>query len=105
MIPSTAREAAYAALRTQAQRTARREIKDRARAYALRPRELDAIVSNLSAHQPKQMVQVLESIRFPSNWRWFGFGGEIPAINMRGAMLYARYARAKHRKLARRAAA
>ena len=103
---SKARDAASAALAAQAQRTARREIKDRARAYALRPRELDAIMPKLSGvRSPHVLVIVLEGIHRPPDWRFFGFGGEVPALNVRGALLYARYARAKARQLARRAAA
>ena len=105
MINSPARDAACAALRAQAKRSACREIKDRARAYALRPRELDAIFQGLAGRSPHSLVKTLEIFRYPPDWRWFGFGGEVPALNMRAAMLYARYARAKARQLARRAAA
>lgn len=103
--PSPARDAAYAALATQARKTAVREIKWRARAYALRPRELDAIAEDLSGLPPKHLVTALAYIaRNPMNRvRHFGFGGEIPAINLRGAMLCARYSRAKAHRIARRA--
>jgi hypothetical protein len=104
--PSPARDAAYAALREQAKRSARREIKDCARAYALRPRHLDAIAKGLSGCTPLALVfELAERLIAPLPNRYFGFGGEHPAINLRGAMLYARYARAKARQLARRAAA
>jgi hypothetical protein len=103
-LPSPARDAAYAALRAQAVRTAWCAIKDRARAYALRPRDLEAIMAGLACLTPRRAVEYLEAIHRPPDWRWFGFGGEAPAINLRGAMLYCRYARAKARQLARRAA-
>jgi hypothetical protein len=103
--PSPARDAAYAALAAQAARTARRAIKDCARAYARAPQYLDAIVSGLSMVSPRRAVECLELLHRPPAWRFFGFGGEHPALNVRGALLYARYARAKARHNARRAAA
>jgi hypothetical protein len=105
MTHSPAREAAYAALRAQAVRSARDTIKDLVHEYALHPRYLDAIRVGLSDLTPGQLVRALEHICRPPDWRWFGFGGEIPALNLRGAMLYARFARAKAHQLARRAAA
>jgi hypothetical protein len=60
--PSPARDAAYAALRAQAQRTASREIKDRARFYALHPRDLELIIPGLATLTPKRMVQILEAL-------------------------------------------
>jgi hypothetical protein len=98
-------KAAYAALRAQAARTGHRVIKDCARAYARKPRELDAIRPGLFLLPPRRLVEALDVISFPPDWRWFGFGGEVPALNLRGAMLYSRYARAKARQNARRAAA
>lgn len=102
---SAARDAAYAALRAQAKTTALREIKRRARSYAKRPRELDAFGSDLLDLSPKRLVPALESIaRKPDIYRWFGFGGEVQAINLRAARIYARHRRAKEHQLARRAA-
>jgi hypothetical protein len=101
---SPARDAAYAALRAQATRTALCAIKDCARMYALRPRDLDGIFPRLSERSPRNLAQVLETFCRPPDWRFFGVGGEIPALNLRGALLYARYARAKARQIARRAA-
>lgn len=105
MNPSPARDAAYAALREQAARTARREIKDCARRYKRTPQYLDAIVSGLSQLSEHRAVECLELLHRPPAWRFFGFGGEHPAINAQGALLYARYARAKARQSARRTAA
>jgi hypothetical protein len=93
--PSVAYDATCDAVRAQAARTARRVIKERARAYALRPRDLDAI-------SPASLVRAITQVGDPEWRRWFGFGGEIPALNLRGAMLYARYARAKAHQIARR---
>jgi hypothetical protein len=102
MIASPARAAIYAELREQAKRSARREIKYLAHEYALHPRYLDAIRVGLSDLSPRQLVWAMQRICFPPDWRFFGFGGELPALNLRGAMLYSRYARAKANQLARR---
>jgi hypothetical protein len=101
----SAHDAAYAALEAQAALTIRRVVKDRARAYALRPRDLDAIAEGLSELSPWRLVQRLTNpLWVPGAYRWLGFGGEVQAINLRGAMLYARYSRAKKRQIARRTA-
>jgi hypothetical protein len=102
--PSPARAAISAALATQARKTARTAIKARAGAYALRPRELDAIGEDLSSLPPKHLVTALAYIaRNPMNRvRHFGFGGEVPAINLRAGMLYARWSRAIANRNARR---
>jgi hypothetical protein len=100
--PSLARDAAYAALRAQAQRSARREIKSRAQYYAKYPSMLDTIIAGVSGLSPRRIVESLELLFRPPAWRFFGFGGEIPALNLHGAMLYARFARAKANQLSRR---
>jgi hypothetical protein len=101
--PSPATAAVHAALEAQARKTARAMIKERARAYALRPRELDAIAEGLFKLFPCDLVTSLSQINAVAlirGTRWFGFGGEVPAINLRGAMLYARYSRAKAHQIA-----
>lgn len=100
--PSSAVAAAHAALKAQARRTAHAMIKDSARRYALRPHLLDAIDDRLSALLPGALVQRLAKHPIPL-WRHFGTGGEIPAINIRGARLYARWSRAIASRNARRA--
>ena len=98
--PSPAMARAVARITEAAKRAAVIAIKDRARAYAQQPRHLDAIIEGLSSFSPKPMVQILSIIRRnsytfgPQKYRHVGFGGEVPAINLRGAMLYARYSRA-----------
>jgi hypothetical protein len=82
----------------------RAEIKAAAHHYALAPSYLDTIIAGLSQLSPRRAVGCLEAYRNPPAWRHFGFGGEYPAINLRGALLYARYARAKAHQIARRAA-
>jgi hypothetical protein len=99
-----ARASAHAAIRAKASRTARAMIKERARDYALRPRELDAFGDGLSRLSPRTIVWCLNRIRHQvPQARWFGYGGEVPAINLCGALLYARYSRAIASRNARRA--
>ncbi len=75
----------------------------RARAYALRPIDLDAICSGLSGLSPSKLVKMLGNIAY-LHPRFAGFGGEVPAINIKAAAVYARYARAKQFQIRRRAA-
>lgn len=97
--PSPAMDRAVAKITEAAKRAAIVAIKDRARAYAMQPRHLDAILEGLSSFSPNPMVQILAIIRRnsytfgPQQQRHVGFGGEVPAINLRGAMLYARWSR------------
>ena len=103
-----AMNAAHAAIEAWARRTAIRAIKYRAHLYALHPRELDAIADGLSGVTPRELVASLRSISLLI-WadlcpKRIGFGAEVPAINLRGASLYARYLRAKARQVAGRAA-
>jgi hypothetical protein len=91
--PSIALARAVERTAAAARRTAVIATKERARAYAIRPRELDAIEDGLSGLSPKIMVSYLRTMH-PDASRWFGFGAESSAINLRGAMLYARYSRA-----------
>lgn len=95
--------AAHAALEAEGRATARAAIKMRARAYALEPRQLDAINPLLFSFSPAKLVLALQVV-VTSPPRWFGNGSEVPAINLRAAMLYARYERAKARRNAQRAA-
>lgn len=100
--PSPAYARACKAIEAEARATGRAVIKMRARAYALRPRDLDAIADGLFNLCPRDLVAALRQINAVGvmrGRRWFGFGGEVQAINLRGAMLYARYARAKERFL------
>jgi hypothetical protein len=102
--PSVTYDTASAAFRAQAKRTVHSYIKDRAREYALRPRDLDAIAGGLSRLSPKNLIISLWPWPVqPMPMRYFGFGGEVQALNLRGAMLFARYARAKAHQIARRA--
>lgn len=91
-----ARARASELLDKQAPYTARFHMKLSARAYARTPRALDAIAEGLSALQPGDLVRsirLLTGIIRMSPPRFLGLGGEIMAINLRGAMLYARWSR------------
>lgn len=97
-----ARARASELLASQAVLTARTQIKTSARMYALTPRDLDTIAEGLFALQPRDLVRslrILIGIMRMSPQRLLGFGGEVMAINLKGAMLYARWSR----RIARRA--
>jgi hypothetical protein len=101
----TAYDQTCAELKAQAARTVRRVVKDRARAYALRPRDLEAIGDGMISLSPRDLVTVLSQLNAVATMRgsrWFGFGGEVQALNLCGARLYARYSRAKARQCTRR---
>jgi hypothetical protein len=103
--PSLARAAVSADMKAQVAITVRALIKDIARDYSRDPRSLDTIAHGLSDFPPKHLVTALAYlIRTQAARRHMGFGGEVPAINLRGAMLYARYSRAKAHQIAGRAA-
>jgi hypothetical protein len=85
--PSIAMARAKLLIEVQAKRALRRAIKDRARAFALRPYDLEAIDEGLSEMSPRYLIQALKWVgRFRPN-------GDHSPINLRGAMLYARWSR------------
>jgi hypothetical protein len=94
-----------ATIETRARAVAIDNVKRRARHYALYPSSLESIAQGLSFLRPCGLVNQLQNIaevELPIE-RYFGFGGEIRAINRRGAMLYARWSRLiayKARKIA-----
>ena len=91
----------HAAIEAEAIATARAVVKYRARMYALQPRQLDTITDDLSSLPPRILVASLSVIKmYPHRLD----GAEVSSTNLRGAMLYARYLRAKERQIARRAA-
>ncbi|MGO9673113.1 MAG: hypothetical protein ACLPSF_02910 [Methylocella sp.] len=88
-----ARAELAAALKAQASRTALQMIKYRARAYAKRPRDLDALAPGLSAAAPETLIAAgahLLRAEAAAPRRWFGFGAEPPALNARALMLLGR---------------
>lgn len=89
----SARADLAAALAAQARRTARQMIKFRARAYAARPCDLDALTPGLSAAAPAALIAAgADLLRQEAGAprRWFGFGAEAPALNARALMLLGR---------------
>lgn len=95
-----------ATIEARARAVAIDNVKRRARHYALYPSSLESIKPGLSLLRPRGIVNQLQSItevELPIE-RYFGFGGEIRAVNRRGAMLYARFSRLlahKARKIAK----
>jgi hypothetical protein len=92
--PKTTRRI-LATIEARARAVAIDNVKRRARLYAPYPSSLESISPGLSLLRPRGIVNQLQSItevELPIE-RYFGFGGEIRAINRKGAMLYARYSR------------
>jgi hypothetical protein len=84
---------ALEAIRRQARRSAIHMLKCRARDYARRPFELENLYPGLAAAPPDVMIAVAEHLlgrarRNPQ--RWFGFGGEVTALNAKAALLLGR---------------
>lgn len=103
--PSLAVANAHAALEAQARRTVRAMIKDLAWAYAREPWQLDGICEGLATMTPNRLIAILRAlIANPPRNRWFAFGGETTLINLRGALLHARWCRAIASRNARRTA-
>ena len=89
----SARADLAAALAAQARRTARQMIKHRARAYATRPRDLEALAPGLSAAEPAALIAAgADLLRQEAGAprRWFGFGAEVAALNARALLLLGR---------------
>jgi hypothetical protein len=91
------------AIRRQAHRSAIHMLKCRARDFARRPFELENLYPGLAAATPDAMIAVAEHLlaharRDPQ--RWFGFGGEVTALNAKAALILGR---ALRRKLCARA--
>ena len=82
-----------AALRAQATRTVAFLVKNRARAYAKRPMMLETISPGLAAAAPETIIamakQMIET-ESQAPRRWFGFGGEVPILNTKAVLLFAR---------------
>jgi hypothetical protein len=94
---SRAYDDACALIEAQARRSALAIIKRRARAYAVRPFELEALGSGISKLSPNDLVRCLNRL-----WgiaritgKPLRYGPDIPLTNFRAAMLYARLLRMK----------
>ncbi len=88
---------AETALRAQATRSAVALIKHRARSYAKRPMTLENVFPGLSAAAPETIIVVAKHLIATERLapcRWFGFGGEVPILNAKAVLLFARVLRA-----------
>lgn len=68
-------------------------VKRRARALAQDPATLDAIVPGLSGALPETMIAVARQaldLERQRPRRWFGFGGEVRALNAKAVLLLGR---------------
>lgn len=99
--PGPAHAKAHKAVEARARQTAFALVKRVARDYGQRPATLSAIAGGLQFLSPMGMIAVLRQ-NPPPKHRHFGFGGEVPTINYRAAMLCARLLRARQAKAARR---
>jgi hypothetical protein len=87
---------AAAAIAAQARRTVAHMVKCRARDYARRPMALEALYPGLGAARPEALIAVAEhllEIERKNPCRWFGFGGEVKALNAKAALLLGRVLR------------
>jgi hypothetical protein len=92
-VPLRAEAATLEALRAKARRSAAHLVKTRARAFAKRPMALEVLYPGLAAAKPETLIAIAEHLleRQRSNpQRWFGFGGEVTALNAKAVLLYGR---------------
>jgi hypothetical protein len=85
-------------------RTALAIIKSRAQTFARIPALLDNIEPELSILTPRQMAARAAQLFRNELAMPRGFGGEVPAMNLKAAAWYGRYLRAKESQLRRRRA-
>ena len=88
-----AEDHALEALRAQARRCVAHQTKRLARDFAKRPMRLESLYPGLAAAKPATVIAIAEHLlekerRAPQ--RWFGFGGEVKALNAKAALLYGR---------------
>lgn len=87
-----ARAKAFEAIELAAKHAAEYAIRLRAHQFALEPHLLENLAAGLSKQTPKKMrASILSFIdeEVVTPHRNFGFGGEIPLINLHGALQYA----------------
>ncbi len=68
-------------------------VKRRARALAQNPASLDSVLPGLSCALPDALIAVARKIldvERQSPQRWFGFGGEVRALNAKALLLLGR---------------
>ena len=88
-----AMQAAFDAIERDARRAVIVAIKTRARKYIIRPEFLDTALGFIPVSYADVLTTAKRKLRELQPTRYFGFGGEVPAINLRAAILFARYAR------------
>lgn len=91
-VETSAEAAAYKAIEAAAKQTFEYAVRAKAHQFSQAPALLDGISQGLSRKSPKKMRDAVigfidEEIMNPH--RYFGFGGEIPLVNLHGALLYA----------------
>jgi hypothetical protein len=101
---SRATGGAAVALKARAARAALAIIKSRAQTFARIPALLDNIEPELSILTPRQMAARAAQLFRNELAMPRGFGGEVPAMNLKAAAWYGRYLRAKESQLRRRRA-
>jgi hypothetical protein len=97
-MPTPADTEALEIIAVRAKCAVARIVKARARDFAGRPILLETLVPGLATAKPETMIEVgdhlLENVATDRN-RWFGFGGEISALNARALRLLGRVLRHK----------
>lgn len=84
---------ALQALRSQARRSAAFQLKRHARYFSKHPMSFEALYPGLSTASPATMIAIAEHLlemECDAPQRWFGFGGEMRALNAKAALLYGR---------------
>lgn len=80
-------------IRARARRSAVSTVKQRARVFAKRPMALESLYPGLAAASAETVIAIAQHLlekeeRAPQ--RWFGYGGEVGALNAKAALLYGR---------------
>lgn len=92
----TAMDAAIAIIDRSARRAAFDSVRRRARAYARQPWQLNALFAGLSEMEPADMIEAIRAASRRERAKVAHFditGGAIPKINLRAAMIVARWRR------------
>lgn len=88
-------------LESAARRAVAATVKARARAYARNPMRLETIFEGLSSASADTLIAVashLIDVAQAQKTRWWGLGGEVPLLNLKGVKLLGRILRLAQRK-------